>query len=75
MLTVADLGKLPASKLNQIYMWIVQHIHLQELDHLMLSPDQTHLQIAPAWQLRLESANEFAWNPQNQVWSQLSIAK
>ena len=67
MLSVADLAKLPASKLNQIYTWIIQHIHIQEMDHLMLSPDQTHLQMTPSWQARLESANEFAWNPQNQV--------
>ena len=67
MLTVADLAKLPTSKLHQIYTWIIQHIHIQEMDHLMLSPDQTHLQMAPAWRTRLQSANEFAWNPQNQV--------
>lgn len=68
MLTVADLAKLPASKLHQIHTWIIQHIRIQEVDHLMLSPDHTHLQMTPSWQARLESANDFAWNPQNQVW-------
>ena len=74
LLTVADLGKLPSGKLHQIYAWIIQHVHIQEMDHLMLSPDQTHLQMTPAWRTRLESANEFAWNPQNQVRCYLSVA-
>ena len=74
VLSVADLAKLPASKLKQIYKWMIQHVHIQDMDHLMLSLDQTHLQMTPAWQSRLESANEFACNPQNQVWSCPGVA-
>ncbi|KAL3141196.1 hypothetical protein ABBQ38_003536 [Trebouxia sp. C0009 RCD-2024] len=49
VLTVADLAKLPASKLIQIQDWLFHHVAVADIDHFALSPDQTRLEMSPVW--------------------------
>ena len=49
VLTVADLAKLPASKLIQIQDWLFHHVAVADIDNFTLSPDHTRLEMSPAW--------------------------
>lgn len=74
MLTVADLAKLPVSKLTQIREWLVHYLGLKVMDRFMLSPDQTRLQptVACETSMRMAFLDDLSPEPQQQVWSSLS---